>query len=84
LRNLDLLYLLVITAIYLHNYVLIYKTTGLLVLVEDEEKESLFSQHFELAYEFETGKYHIGPITEIGFEKHSVHAFGGLQFGMHF
>jgi hypothetical protein len=57
---------------------------GMLVLVEDEGNEIQFAQHIELAYEFEVGRFHIGPLFELGIEKEGLHYTGGLHLGIDF
>jgi len=57
---------------------------GLLIKKEDSESELHFAQHFELAYEFDMGKFHIGPMAEVGLEGSTVHYMLGVHFGIDF
>jgi hypothetical protein len=57
---------------------------GILMLKENSKNEFQFAQHIELAYEFELGNFHLGPVAEIGFEKAGVHYMGGLHIGIDF
>ena len=57
---------------------------GLLMRKENSENVFQFAQHFETAYEFELGKFHIGPVAEIGIELTGVHYMGGIHFGIDF
>lgn len=57
---------------------------GLLIKKENSETELHFAQHFELAYEFDLGKFHIGPMAEMGLEGNTVHYMLGVHFGMDF
>ena len=57
---------------------------GIMIKKENSETELQFAQHFELAYEFEVGKFHIGPMAEVGGENNAVHYMIGVHFGMDF
>lgn len=57
---------------------------GLLISKENSETELQFAQHIEIAYEFEIGKFHIGPMIEIGIETTIAHYMVGVHFGMDF
>ena len=57
---------------------------GLLILIEDMGKEIQFAQHFEIAYEFEIGRVHLGPVFELGLEKEGLHYMGGVHIGIDF
>lgn len=57
---------------------------GLLMVKEDGIWEYQFAQHFETAYEWEIGKFHIGPMAEIGVEPHGTHYMIGVHFGIDF
>jgi len=57
---------------------------GLLIRKEGSETEYQFAQHFEVAWEFELGKFHLGPMAEVGFEKNGVHYMIGIHFGLDF
>ena len=55
---------------------------GLMMRKEDSEILYQFSQHFELGYEVDMGKFHIGPVTEVGVEPTGVHYMGGIHLGI--
>jgi len=57
---------------------------GILWVKEEGEFETQFAQHIETAYEFELGKFHIGPMAEVGFEKHGTHYMLGVHLGIGF
>jgi len=57
---------------------------GLLIIKEEQENDLQFSQHFETAYEFELGSFHVGPAAGIGIAKEGMHIFGGVHLGIHF
>jgi len=57
---------------------------GLLMKKEDDKYEYQFAQHFETAYEFDLGKFHLGPMVEVGVEKDGVHYMLGVHFGIDF
>lgn len=57
---------------------------GLLILKQDDEFVYQYAQHIELAYEFEVGEFHIGPVVELGLERVGVHYLGGVHFGIDF
>jgi hypothetical protein len=57
---------------------------GLLMVKENETYEYQFAQHFETAYEWEIGKFHIGPMAEVGVEPNGVHYMLGVHFGIDF
>lgn len=56
---------------------------GLLIIKENDKNKLLFAQHFELAWEFEIGKFHIGPLVEVGIGD-EVHYMIGVHFGLDF
>lgn len=55
---------------------------GLMMRKEDSEILYQFSQHFELGYEVDMGKFHIGPVFEIGLEPTGAHYMGGIHLGI--
>ena len=57
---------------------------GLLILKQEGEFVYQYAQHIELAYEFEVGEFHIGPVIEVGLESIGVHYMGGIHFGIDF
>jgi len=57
---------------------------GLLLRKENSENIFQFAQHIEIAYEFELGEFHIGPVAELGIELTGVHYMGGIHFGIDF
>jgi len=57
---------------------------GLLILKQDDAFVFQYAQHIELAYEFELGEFHIGPVVEVGLETAGVHYMAGLHFGIDF
>ncbi len=57
---------------------------GLLMLIEETETEYAFAQHFELAFEFDLNKVHLGPLLELGIEPHGVHLLYGIHCGIDF
>lgn len=46
--------------------------------------ESAFVSHFELSYEFEVGKLHIGPIVEYSLSSIDKHMLAGIHVGINF
>ncbi len=50
----------------------------------EEHYEAQFAQHFEFAYEFMVGNFHIGPMVEVGVEQLGVHYMAGVHFGIAF
>ena len=57
---------------------------GLLRRTEGLEVFHQMAHHIETAYEFEFGRFHIGPMAEIGIEEIGVHYMGGVHFGIDF
>lgn len=57
---------------------------GLMIIKEEENYESQFAQHFETAYEWDIGNFHIGPMAEVGVEPAGVHYMLGVHFGIDF
>ena len=57
---------------------------GMLIARENGQSEIQFAQHIEATYEFELGKFHIGPVAEVGIEEFGVHYMGGVHFGIDF
>jgi hypothetical protein len=57
---------------------------GILFFKEEDDFENQFAQHIETAYEFDLGIFHLGPMAEIGIEKHGTHYMVGLHFGIDF
>ena len=57
---------------------------GLLMRKENSANVLQFAQHIEIAYEFELGDFHIGPVAELGIELTGIHYMGGIHFGIDF
>ncbi len=57
---------------------------GLLILKGNSGYVYQYTQHLEMAYEFELGEFHLGPVIEIGFEMAGVHYMGGVHVGIDF
>jgi len=57
---------------------------GVLLLIDEHGNETQFAQHIETTYEFELGKFHIGPVGEVGIEQYGVHYMLGVHFGTEF
>ena len=57
---------------------------GILFAEHNGETENEFTQHFELYYEIELEKFHLGPQIDIGFEDGETHYMLGLHFGIDF
>ena len=55
---------------------------GILFAEHNGETENEFTQHFELYYEIELEKFHLGPQIDIGFEDGETHYMLGLHFGI--
>lgn len=55
---------------------------GLLMLKEEAEWEYKFAQHFELGYEFEAGRFHIGPLADFSISSAGMHYMIGLHFAI--
>lgn len=49
---------------------------------EDVEKD--FGLHFEMAYEFELGIFHLGPVVEVAWHANNYHISLGVHFGLGF
>lgn len=49
-----------------------------------EESEILFAAHFEVAYEFLFGDFHIGPVSEVAYDPEDIHLSLGLHIGYGF
>lgn len=45
-----------------------------------DEKE--FAMHFETVYEFEFGRFHIGPVFELAYHPEDVHVSLGIHLGL--
>ncbi|MEZ5083390.1 MAG: hypothetical protein R2750_08075 [Bacteroidales bacterium] len=56
---------------------------GLFIVKENDENEHHFAQHVELAWEFEIGKFHLGPMFELGIGDGVVYMLG-VHFGLDF
>lgn len=56
---------------------------GLLMLVEDTEKEFMLAQHFEINYEWGIGNIHLGPSAGLGIAREGMHYSLGLHIGIH-
>jgi len=56
------------------------------IMIREEGDETLYqvAHHFETAYEFEIGSFHIGPMAEVGIEEIGVHYMAGVHFGIDF
>lgn len=52
--------------------------------INHDEWESAFVTHFELSYEFEVGRIHIGPIVEYSISKLDKHMMVGVHVGIGF
>jgi hypothetical protein len=50
----------------------------------DDARNSDFGIHFETLYEFELGKFHIGPTTEFAYAGEDYHLSIGLHIGFGF
>ena len=78
----------IITLYHFKNGLTIAYAPGILFSEhKDENEEHLefeFTQHFEIYYEFELEKFHIGPQFDIGFEDTEVHYMLGLHLGINF
>ena len=57
---------------------------GLLIRRENSVYSYQLAHHFEAAYEFELGQFHIGPMLEVGVEQQGVHYMLGIHFGYDF
>ncbi|MBN2348691.1 MAG: hypothetical protein JXJ22_07640 [Bacteroidales bacterium] len=57
---------------------------GILFLKENGIWGRAFSSHFELLYEFEIGKLHLGPVCEYSYSKLDQHIMLGMHFGLGF
>lgn len=57
---------------------------GLLFLKHETEWDADFSTHFEMLYEFQVGKIHLGPVIEYSYSKHDKHLMLGLHLGIGF
>ena len=57
---------------------------GLLMRKEGDQTLYQLAHHIELAYEFELGEFHIGPVVELGIEVGGIHYMGGVHFGIEF
>ncbi|MCH8905259.1 MAG: hypothetical protein IIA45_15280 [Bacteroidetes bacterium] len=68
----------------LYKGLIVSAAPGLLILKQNSTNEYQFAQHIELAYEFEVGEFHIGPVVELGLEKAGVHYMGGIHLGIDF
>jgi len=55
---------------------------GILFAEHNGEIENEFTQHFELYYEIELDKFHVGPQIDVGFEDGETHYMLGLHFGI--
>lgn len=55
---------------------------GLLFLKEGSDWEYLFAQHFEIGYEFELGRFHVGPIADLSVSAAGMHYMAGLHFAI--
>jgi hypothetical protein len=55
---------------------------GLLLIKEESGIEYQFAQHFEIAYEFNIGHFHVGPLVDLSIEKAGMHYMAGLHFGI--
>lgn len=51
---------------------------------EEDEWSNRFSMHFELAYGFPVGRFHIGPVAEYSFSGDEGHIMLGAHFGVGF
>ena len=69
---------------HLKNGFTIAYAPGILFEEHEEDVEIKFTHHFECYYEFELGKFHIGPQLDIGFEELEVHYMLGLHLGIDF
>lgn len=56
------------------------------IMIREEGDETLYqlAHHFEAAYEFEIGSFHIGPMVEVGIEEIGEHYMVGVHFGIDF
>lgn len=50
----------------------------------DHPSEIKFAFHAETSYEFEIGKFHVGPLLEIAFDPEDIHISMGLHIGLGF
>ena len=57
---------------------------GILFVEHEYHSEVKFAQHFEIYYEFELEKFHIGPQFDIGLEDDEIHYMLGLHLGVDF
>lgn len=57
---------------------------GVQFVNHQDEWESSLNAHFELIYELELGKYHIGPAVGYSVSKEDMHASVGLHVGYSF
>ena len=57
---------------------------GAIILTRSNFYKYQFAHHIELAYEFELGVLHIGPVAELGIERNGIHYMGGIHLGIDF
>jgi hypothetical protein len=57
---------------------------GILFLKHHDTWNTSFSSHFELLYEFQLGKVHLGPVLEYSYSKSDNHLMLGLHVGYSF
>jgi hypothetical protein len=57
---------------------------GILFLKESNGWSKHFSSHFELLYEFQVGKIHLGPVLEYSYSKYDKHIMLGVHVGYSF
>ena len=77
-----------ITLYHFKNGLTIAYAPGILFVEHEDENEDHsefeFAQHFEIYYEFELEKFHIGPQFDIGLEDGEIHYMLGLHLGVDF
>jgi len=72
----------IIGTYHFNNGITMGYAPGILFIKHDGHTDKEFTQHFELYYEFELGKFHIGPQFDIGFENHKTHYMFGIHLGI--
>lgn len=63
---------------------LIFEYNPGITLNQNQDQVLLFSQHLELAYNFELSNFIIGPQIEFGAQKKHLHSMLGIHVGKHF
>jgi hypothetical protein len=70
--------------IYPYKNLSVAISPGLLIVEHENEYETRYSTHLEVAYGFEVGQFHVGPVVGYARSGEDEHYFVGIHIGRGF